>query len=86
MRLVDIAFIMALVVIFMCGVLYASFDAQNNLIRTEDEISAIIDSNPNMTVDQKAGLISIMCENGVTMPETVKRCKDALFLKHMGQR
>ena len=87
MRLVIFAFMMiSFMMIFIGGVLYASLEARDYVIQSEEDISAIIDNNPNMTIDQKVSLISIMCENGAPMPVTATRCKDALFLKYTEQR
>lgn len=62
---------------------YELWDADENLIQSEIEISEIIEGKQNITREQKRIVIDTICDGKNPIDGMAEKCKMDMFLKYM---
>ena len=72
-----------IIVTTTCATVYELWEADDNLIQSEIEISEIIEGKQNITREQKRIVIDTICDGKNPIDGMAEKCKMNMFLKYM---
>ena len=78
-----IAMVVVVIATITCTTVYELWDADENLIQSEIEISEIIEGKQNITREQKRIVIDTICDGKNPIDGMAEQCKMNMFLKYM---
>lgn len=83
MLIMLIAMVVVVIATITCTTVYELWEADDNLIQSEIEISEIIDEKQNITREQKRIVIDTICDGKNPIDGMAEKCKMDMFLKYM---